>query len=29
MPNYRKLRLESERQQALVPLEEDEGAKTA
>jgi len=29
MPGYRKLRLESEKQQPLAPLEEDEGAKTA
>ena len=29
MPGYRKLRLESEKQQPLAPVEEDEGAKTA
>jgi DNA-directed RNA polymerase subunit beta' len=29
MPGYRKLRLESEKQAALAPAEEDEGAKTA
>jgi len=28
MPMYRKVRLEAEKQ-ALMPLEEDEGAKTA